>query len=51
MEYYIIVKSDRLSEYSGLESYVNEKNKEGYVCQGSPLIVDGKWIQAMVLAK
>ena len=48
MEEYIIV-----SETSEIimKMRVNEKIKEGYVCQGSPFIVDRSWYQAMVLAK
>ena len=48
MEYYIIVKG---SSVFGLEMDVNEKYKEGYVCQGSPFMVDINYHQAMVLAK
>ena len=49
MEEYILVR--RTSDDYYFKKDVIEKIKEGYVCQGSPLIVDGKWIQAMVLAK
>ena len=49
MEEYILVGHTSY-DYS-FKKDVIEKIKEGYVCQGSPLIVDGKWIQAMVLAK
>ena len=51
MKYYIIVEDTDLSEIVGLPASVNKKNKEGYVCQGSPFIADGKYHQAMVLAK
>ena len=48
MEEYIMVSA---TGESYLIRYVNEKIKEGYVCQGSPFIVDRSWYQAMVLAK
>ncbi len=48
MEEYIMI---RASGDFYLIEYVNEKIKKGYVCQGSPFIVDGTSTQAMVLAK
>ena len=49
MEEYIIVDGGTIK--SNLEMFVKEKIKKGYVCRGSPLIVNGEWHQAMVLAK